>query len=72
MTDLLPPAPAVRLISIELAQEHLETVLGEVEAGQEFWVTRNDEPIVRLIPLTASERKAFAGEAARSASQKVP
>lgn len=66
MTGGSPKAPPIREISTELAQKHLETVFDQVEAGQEFWITRNDEQIARLIPLTASERKVFAEEAAPS------
>ncbi len=71
MTDLLSPAPAIRLISIELAQEHLETVLEKVEAGQEFWITRDDKPVACLVPLTAGERKVFAEESAHPVPPEV-
>lgn len=72
MTDLVPKAPAIRLISIELAQEHLETVLEQVEAGQEFWITRGDEPVACLVPLTADERGAFIEVSAHPVPPEAP
>lgn len=38
-------------ISIEDAQEHLERLIDDVEAGAEYVITRDGRPVARLVPV---------------------
>ena len=40
-----------RTISLRDANQHFSRCIREVEAGQEFVITRNGEPVARLVPI---------------------
>jgi len=41
----------VKTISVEEAAETFEQCVREVEAGEEYTITRNGQPVARLVPV---------------------
>ena len=42
---------AVKTISVEEAAETFEQCVREVEAGEEYMITRDGQPVARLVPV---------------------
>jgi prevent-host-death family protein len=54
----------VHIISTEEAEMNLAQVLASVEAGEEFVIARNNEPVAKIIPFDGKtqERRPKVGE----------
>jgi prevent-host-death family protein len=47
----------VKVINVYEARAHLSKLLEAAEAGEEVIIARNGTPVVRLVPITAPERR---------------
>ncbi len=45
------------VVTIHKAKTELSKLLARVEAGEEIVIARGDEPVAKLVPLTAADRK---------------
>ena len=52
---------AMTVVSVHEAKTHLSRLIEAVLAGEEVTVTRNKEPVIRLVPVAPPKKKPLLG-----------